>query len=60
MRLAKQHELSLLPLSERKVALLAIADALESHVSEIIAANTEDMERGRTAGLFPTTRSPHA
>ena len=36
---------------ERKVALLAIADALESHVSEIIAANTEDMERGRTAGL---------
>jgi len=36
---------------ERKAALLAIADALESHVSEIIAANTEDMERGRTAGL---------
>jgi len=36
---------------ERKSALLAIADALESHVSEIIAANTEDMERGRTAGL---------
>ena len=36
---------------ERKAALLAIADALESHVSEIIAANAEDMERGRTAGL---------
>lgn len=37
--------------AERKRALLAIADALESHTSEVIAANAEDMERGKTSGL---------
>lgn len=37
--------------AERKRALLAIADALESHTSEVLAANAEDMERGKTSGL---------
>lgn len=37
--------------AERKAALLAIADAIESRQSEIIAANTEDMNRGKTNGL---------
>ena len=37
--------------AERKAALLAIADAIESRQSEIIAANTEDMNRGKSNGL---------
>lgn len=36
---------------ERKAALLAIANALESSIEEIVAANNQDMERGKTAGL---------
>ena len=36
---------------ERTAALLAIATALESSVEEIVAANKEDMERGKAAGL---------
>ncbi len=36
---------------ERKSALLAIADALLVRQSEIIAANAEDMERGKSSGL---------
>ena len=36
---------------ERKAALLAIADALLVRQSEIIAANAEDMERGKSSGL---------
>ena len=36
---------------ERKSALLDIATALESSVEEIVAANNQDMERGKAAGL---------
>jgi len=36
---------------ERKSALLAIADALLARQSEIIAANAEDMDRGKSSGL---------
>ena len=36
---------------ERQSALLAIADALLVRQSEIIAANAEDMERGKSSGL---------
>ena len=36
---------------ERKSALLAIATALESSVEEIVAANNQDMERGKASGL---------
>jgi glutamate-5-semialdehyde dehydrogenase len=39
--------------NERKSALLSIATALESNVEEIVAANNQDMERGKTAGLNP-------
>ena len=37
--------------ADRKAALLAIADAIESRQSEIIASNTEDMNRGKSNGL---------
>jgi glutamate-5-semialdehyde dehydrogenase len=36
---------------ERQKALLNIADALEARSAEIIVANSEDMERGKTSGL---------
>ena len=36
---------------ERQKALLNIASALENRRGEIIAANTQDMERGKTSGL---------
>lgn len=36
---------------ERQKALLNIADALEARTSEIISANNQDMERGRSSGL---------
>ncbi|MFM7491729.1 MAG: glutamate-5-semialdehyde dehydrogenase [Actinomycetota bacterium] len=36
---------------ERQKALLNIADALETRSSEIISANNQDMERGRSSGL---------
>ena len=36
---------------ERQKALLSIADSLEARSAEIIAANQEDMERGKTSGL---------
>jgi len=37
--------------SKRQGALLAIADALEAHTSEILAANHLDLERGKANGL---------
>ena len=36
---------------ERQKALLFIADSLEARTSEIIAANNEDLERGKASGL---------
>ena len=36
---------------ERQQALLNIADALEARSAEIIVANSEDMERGKSSGL---------
>ena len=37
--------------AERSAALIAIAEAIESRSSEILAANEEDMVRGRAAGI---------
>ena len=37
--------------TQRKAALVAIADAIESRSNEILAANEKDMEAGRSAGL---------
>ena len=36
---------------DRKSALLAIADSLIARQAEILAANNEDMERGKASGL---------
>jgi len=36
---------------DRKIALLAIADSLIARQAEILAANNEDMERGKASGL---------
>ncbi len=37
--------------AQRKAALVAIADAIETRSAEILAANEKDMESGRSAGL---------
>jgi glutamate-5-semialdehyde dehydrogenase len=37
--------------TERKAALEAIADAIQSRSAEILAANEKDMQAGRTSGL---------
>ena len=37
--------------AEKRDALLAIADAIEAAAPAIVAANAEDLERGRTTGL---------
>ncbi len=36
---------------QRKAALIVIADAIEARSAEILAANEQDMEAGRSAGL---------
>jgi len=40
--------------AERSAALLTIADAIDQRSNEILAANENDMARGRTAGLNPS------
>lgn len=53
MLLAKEasRSIGLLTDSDKSAALLAIADAIEHAAPEIVAANAEDLERGRTGGL---------
>ncbi|WP_442575825.1 glutamate-5-semialdehyde dehydrogenase [Microbacterium sp. F51-2R] len=53
MLLAKDaaRRIGLLTDDEKRAALLAIADAIEAAAAEIVAANREDLERGRTSGL---------
>lgn len=41
--------------ADRKAALYAIAQALESRSAEIVAANALDVERGKKEGLHPQT-----
>jgi len=55
-RLAKQAARRLATLSTeiKNRALLAIADALQAHEEEILAANAADCENGRAAGLTAT------
>ncbi len=38
---------------EREAALLAIADVIEERSNEILAANQEDIERGKVEGMTP-------
>lgn len=54
-RAAKQaaRRLATLSTEVKNAALLAIADALVAHEDDILRANTEDLERGRDAGLPP-------
>ena len=46
-----KREAAKLGTNDKNRGLLAIADALEAHVGEIIAANREDLENGRQNGL---------
>ena len=43
--------LALLDSASKDAALLAVADALEARIPEILEANARDMEAGREAGL---------
>ncbi len=53
MLLAKEASLQvgLLTDAEKRYALRGIADAIEDAAAEIVAANVEDLERGRATGL---------
>ncbi|WP_293696273.1 glutamate-5-semialdehyde dehydrogenase [uncultured Agrococcus sp.] len=44
-------ELGTAPSELRKRGILAIADAIETHSDAVVAANGEDIERGRATGL---------
>lgn len=46
-----KHAVAKLGTNDKNRALLAIADALETHADEIIAANRLDIENGRASGL---------
>ena len=48
---AAARRLALLSRSAKDEALLAVADALVASTEPIVAANAEDLERGRTKGL---------
>ena len=45
------RRLALLRRSDKDAALRALADALDAATDEIVAANAEDVERGRAAGM---------
>ncbi|MHB9112224.1 MAG: glutamate-5-semialdehyde dehydrogenase [Thermoleophilia bacterium] len=47
------HELSVLPTEKKNSALLAMADALESGLTEIEEANAKDLGAGKAKGLTP-------
>src|SRR3954453_10689674 len=48
---AAARELALLDSATKDRALLAMADALEARVGEILEANARDLEAGRESGL---------
>lgn len=45
------RQLAVLPTARKNAALHAIADALEAHAAEVLAANAEDLAAGRAKGL---------
>ncbi|WP_151525339.1 glutamate-5-semialdehyde dehydrogenase [Serinicoccus kebangsaanensis] len=45
------RELALLTRAQKDAALGALADALDAGADQVVAANVEDLERGRTEGL---------
>lgn len=48
---AAARRVALLSRADKDAALRAMADALDAASAEVIAANAEDLERGRTAGM---------
>ena len=48
---AAARRLALTPRAEKDAALAVMADALERATDEVVAANAEDLERGRSGGL---------
>ncbi|USQ75132.1 glutamate-5-semialdehyde dehydrogenase [Ornithinimicrobium cryptoxanthini] len=45
------RELALLNRGQKDAALLALADALEAGAADVVAANAEDLQRGRDKGM---------
>jgi glutamate-5-semialdehyde dehydrogenase len=48
---AASRRMALLSRAEKDAALLVLADALDAASGEIVAANAEDLERGRAGGM---------
>ena len=48
---AASRQLALLTRAEKDAALLALADAVDAEAESVVAANAEDLERGRAKGL---------
>lgn len=48
---AASRSVGLLSRADKDAALLAMADALDAATADIIAANAEDLERGRSSGM---------
>lgn len=51
-RVASRH-LALLTRAEKDAALLALADAVDAATEQVVAANAEDLQRGREGGMAP-------
>ncbi len=62
MLLAKEaaRTTGLLGDTEKSDALRAIADAIEQATPQIVAANAEDLDRGRTGGMAEGLAGPTA
>ena len=45
------RRLALMSRAEKDAALLQLADAVDAAAAEVIAANAEDLERGRATGM---------
>jgi glutamate-5-semialdehyde dehydrogenase len=50
---AAANQLARTPSSVKNDAILAIADALDAHQAEVLSANGQDIDAGKTAGLTP-------
>ena len=48
---AASRRLALLTRAEKDAALYAVADALDAAITQVVAANAEDLERGRSKGM---------
>ena len=48
---AASRRLALLTRAEKDTALYTVADALDAAIAQVVAANAEDLERGRSKGM---------